>query len=336
MSPMHIVYGLVFDEHDERVLMVQNDRGRGWSLPGGGQERGESLAETARREVFEETGYDTEPYKLVAISERLGACDATFFVFACRLLEPEPVGRPDDAEIHEVAWMEVDRADELMPWYPVSVAEMRRRFEASYFVDREAVSSDEREDGEHFSVSIAPMSLTHGAITLHLITEQSVAELEEYLRDNRDSQTFIDAVRAHYLPRYDAEGRRTKWGFYAVNDGEVVGCSLLGIGSWPVRRGYTGAFTLPEMRGRGIAPGSKPHLFYLGFELLGLHRIETGCNASNLASKRSIEKTPGFRFEGTLRGYARGDDGEFEDEHRYAIVREDWKALYEPAEIVED
>lgn len=334
---MHIVYGLVFDEPNERVLMVRNDGGRGWSLPGGGQDPGESLAEAARREVCEETGYEVEPYKLVAVSERLGARDDTFFVFACRLLEPEPVGEPDDAEIHEMAWMEVDQADELMSWYSVSVREMRRCFEANYFVDRKAAQaqSNDRADEGHFSASVAPPSLTLGPITLHLITEQSVGELEERLYERPDSEEFVGAVRAHYLPRYDAQGRRTKWGFYATIDGEVAGCSLLGIGSWPARRGYTGAFTLPEMRGQGVAPGSKPHLFYLGFELLGLHRIETGCAASNLASKRSIEKTPGFQFEGTLRGYAVGEGGEFEDEYRFAILRDDWKELYDATAVVE-
>lgn len=145
---MHIVYGLLFDEDDERVLMVRNNGGRGWSLPGGGQEPGESLAETARREVFEETGYEVEPYKLVAVSERVSERHDTFFVFACRLLEPEPVGGPDDDEIHEAAWMDIDRADELMPWYPHSVAEMSRRFEANYFVDAPLAPPNDGETGE--------------------------------------------------------------------------------------------------------------------------------------------------------------------------------------------
>lgn len=48
---MHIVYGLVLDATNERVLMVRNDGRRGWSLPGGGQETGELLAEAARHEV---------------------------------------------------------------------------------------------------------------------------------------------------------------------------------------------------------------------------------------------------------------------------------------------
>jgi hypothetical protein len=59
----------------------------------------------------------------------------TFFVFACRLLAPHSAGEPHDAEIQEVAWMDIERADELMPWYPLSVAEMCRRFEAYYFVN---------------------------------------------------------------------------------------------------------------------------------------------------------------------------------------------------------
>jgi RimJ/RimL family protein N-acetyltransferase len=75
------------------------------------------------------------------------------------------------------------------------------------------------------------------------------------------------------------------------------------------------------MRGRGVAPASKPLLLRLGFGALGLNRIETGCFVSNLASRRSIEKTPGFRLEGTLRQYGRNARGEFEDELRYAILR---------------
>ena len=116
-------------------------------------------------------------------------------------------------------------------------------------------------------------------------------------------------------------------------DGELAGMSLLGIADWQRLRGFTGADTFAHMRGRGIAPGSKPHLFYLGFALLGLYRIETGCLVSNAASKRSLDKTPGLVFEGTLRGWFRWTDGHFEDEHRYSIVRPDWETHYDPADI---
>ena len=48
----------------------------------------------------------------------------------------------------------------------------------------------------------------------------------------------------------------------------------------------------------------------------------------NTASRRSLEKTPGLVFEGTLRQYGRNAAGEFEDERRYAILRRDWLDLY--------
>jgi ribosomal-protein-serine acetyltransferase len=98
-------------------------------------------------------------------------------------------------------------------------------------------------------------------------------------------------------------------------------------------RGYTGADTPESMRGRGIAPRSKAHLLYVGFQMLGLNRIETGCFVSNTASQRSIEKTPGFVFEGILRAYGRNAQGVFEDERRYAILRSDWQRLYNPVDV---
>lgn len=77
---------LVRDEHG-RVLLIKRGRdpekGR-WSLPGGKNEPGEALTETARREVLEETGLHVE------IAEELWV--ATF---------PTPDGRL--FEVHDYA-----------------------------------------------------------------------------------------------------------------------------------------------------------------------------------------------------------------------------------------
>ena len=171
-------------------------------------------------------------------------------------------------------------------------------------------------------------ALCYGAIILHLIEEKNAESVRAMFRGAGADADFIEELDRSYLPRYDADDRRTKWGFYATLHGELAGLSLLGVNSWADLRGYTGADTLPGMRGQGVAPGSKPHLFHLGFALLGLNRVETGCLVSNTASRRSIEKTPGFQFEGVLRQYARNAAGEFEDELRYAILREDWLRFY--------
>lgn len=176
-------------------------------------------------------------------------------------------------------------------------------------------------------------ALRAGPITLHRINEQNAEALRDALSPYPDGDYMVDALAESYLPRYDDEGRQIRYGFYTTYDGELAGMSLLGVADWQRLRGFTGADTLANMRGRGIAPGSKPHLFYLGFAVLGLYRIETGCLISNSASKRSLDKTPGLVFEGTLRGWFRWNDGHFEDEHRYSIIRPDWEAHYDPADI---
>jgi ribosomal-protein-serine acetyltransferase len=175
-------------------------------------------------------------------------------------------------------------------------------------------------------------ALRADSITLYLINEENLADVRSMFQGFPDSDYMLKELEKSYVPRF-TEGVRTKYGFYAVFENELAGLSLLGISSWKDRRGYTGADTLLHRRGRGVAPRSKPHLFYLAFEILGLNRVETGCFVSNLASKRSIEKTAGFQLEGVLREHGLNPQGEFEDECRYAILRRDWLKLYDRSQV---
>lgn len=172
-------------------------------------------------------------------------------------------------------------------------------------------------------------ALYSDSITLYLINEDNAAEVCSMFEGFPDSDYMLSEINESYLPEFDEEGRRTKYGFYSLLDGELAGLSLLGIDSWKYSKGYTGADTLAHMRGRGVAPRSKPHLFYLGFEILKLNRLETGCFVSNLASKKSIEKTAGFQFEGIRRESGINEQGEFEDELFYGMLRRDWLELYD-------
>lgn len=167
-----------------------------------------------------------------------------------------------------------------------------------------------------------------GAIALRRIDEDNLPDVRLMFAGLPDSAYILAELEANYRPEYDDQRRQTLFGFYTTLREELVGACLLGISSFAEARGFTGADTLVHRRGQGIAPASKPALFYLGFALLGLNRIETGCFVSNVASRRSLEKTPGLRYEGTLRKYARNAAGVFEDEHRFAIVRSDWITLY--------
>src|SRR5512133_3832737 len=58
---------VIFDEAHEKVLLTRRADNGLWCLPGGKMEPGESLEECCRREVFEETGLDVEPKRLVAV-----------------------------------------------------------------------------------------------------------------------------------------------------------------------------------------------------------------------------------------------------------------------------
>lgn len=183
------------------------------------------------------------------------------------------------------------------------------------------------------SPRLAFRALRYGELTLHRIREDNLAEVRALFAAMPDAGYLLAELEANYRPEYDEERRQTLFGFYATLGGELAGASLLGVSSWLEARGFTGADTFVHMRGRGVAPASKPALYHLGFAVLGLNRIETGCFASNLASRRSLEKTPGLVYEGTLRQYARNAAGVFEDEHRFAIVRSDWVMLYRDARI---
>jgi ADP-ribose pyrophosphatase YjhB (NUDIX family) len=63
-----VVAGTVFvlDDH-RRVLLIRRTNNDLWALPGGGQEFGEFIAQTAVRETKEESGIDIEVIGLVGI-----------------------------------------------------------------------------------------------------------------------------------------------------------------------------------------------------------------------------------------------------------------------------
>ncbi|TFI49774.1 nucleoside triphosphatase YtkD [Diaphorobacter sp. DS2] len=60
-EPEHV---LVICRYGDQWLLT-NHKKRGWEFPGGKREQGESLEETARREVYEETGADLNSLRFI-------------------------------------------------------------------------------------------------------------------------------------------------------------------------------------------------------------------------------------------------------------------------------
>ncbi|WP_240782089.1 NUDIX domain-containing protein [Qipengyuania sediminis] len=83
-----------------RILMVRLSYARaGWSLPGGGAHRGESMAQAAARELVEETGCTAIGVRTVGIlQEVISGSPHTAHVFAC-VTEDHP--RADGREVVE-------------------------------------------------------------------------------------------------------------------------------------------------------------------------------------------------------------------------------------------
>ena len=170
------------------------------------------------------------------------------------------------------------------------------------------------------------------SLTLHLINEDNLADVCVLFQGYPDSGEMLTEMLRNYLPRYE-QGRRTNFGFYSLLGTELAGMTALTVDSWDEKYASIGSDVFRHMRGRGATPRSKPHLFYLAFEILGLNRVATGCRVSNLSSKRSIEKTVGLQFEGVMRESGVDDAGEFEDELLYAILRRDWLQLYDKTQV---
>ena len=105
------------------VLLVQ--RGKAprlgqWSIPGGGQMLGETLRETAAREVAEETGIDVAVGDLVDVVDGLFRADDgslahhyTLIDFEAEYVSGEAVAGDDAAA---VAWVDVGALEQFRLW----------------------------------------------------------------------------------------------------------------------------------------------------------------------------------------------------------------------------
>ncbi len=116
--------GVVLFDADGRVLLVHQNYGHHrWTLPGGMFETGESPADAALREVFEEVGVRVELGALIGAYYVRRAKPGIRFVFRARIVD-DAAPRLSDDELDDIGWFDPnDLPDPMTPALPYAVAD---------------------------------------------------------------------------------------------------------------------------------------------------------------------------------------------------------------------
>ncbi|GAA2706629.1 GNAT family N-acetyltransferase [Micromonospora olivasterospora] len=141
--------------------------------------------------------------------------------------------------------------------------------------------------------------------------------LERVLDEHPPSREEIRAA----LTAWRAEARaepRSSYRLAAVAGGELVGMGTLTVDSAAHRRGEIGYVLHPDHWGAGLGTELSRLLLRLGFERVGLHRIEATTRPDHVASCRVLEKA-GRRREGLSRDHLLVR-GRWWDSVRYAVL----------------
>ncbi len=123
-------------------------------------------------------------------------------------------------------------------------------------------------------------------------------------------------------------------GSVSSNETTLEGCGVFvdgrfagGVGLMPERWGIKaeiGYWIGSEYEGRGLVTRAVRALIDVGFEELGLNRIEIRAGVGNLRS-RAIPERLGFTREGVERGGGRGTGGYY-DSVVYSMLRDEWSS----------
>jgi len=100
-EPLHtLVVGCLVRNDREEVLLIKHQK-RGWEIPQGRVEEGESLIDALHREVLEEAGVLIHPGSLATVWSKLTPPSAVIFTFLGRYLSGRPAPSGDSVE---AAW----------------------------------------------------------------------------------------------------------------------------------------------------------------------------------------------------------------------------------------
>lgn len=100
-----------------------------WCFPGGNVKAGETTRDAVRREVFEETGVDSEILGVIDLCEFPPYGRNVYITFLAKHISGDPRPRSDAAE---VGWFSLDHAEELASITTLTKLLMRKVAEGDY------------------------------------------------------------------------------------------------------------------------------------------------------------------------------------------------------------
>jgi RimJ/RimL family protein N-acetyltransferase len=114
------------------------------------------------------------------------------------------------------------------------------------------------------------------------------------------------------------------------DSGILIGTARVHVDVPDDRQGSVGYALWHEHWGRGLATEAAAAMLDLGFDRLGLHRIEATIEPDNSASVRIAEKL-GMRLEGRMKERFSTPDG-WRDSLLYATTEDEWRSHEKAAE----
>ncbi|MGD6846627.1 NUDIX hydrolase [Rossellomorea aquimaris] len=110
--PKHIISAATIVQNEKKEILLIKGPRRGWEMPGGQVEEGESLKEAAIRETKEESGIDIEVVKFCGVFQNVSRsiCNTLFLARAIG-------GKPTtSSESLEVGFFPVEEALDMVNW----------------------------------------------------------------------------------------------------------------------------------------------------------------------------------------------------------------------------
>lgn len=112
LPPKHIISAATIVINDKNEILIIKGPQRGWEMPGGQVEEGESLKEAAIRETKEESGIEIEVIKFCGVFQNVSGsiCNTLFLA--------KPIGGKltTSSESLDVGYFSIEEALEMVTW----------------------------------------------------------------------------------------------------------------------------------------------------------------------------------------------------------------------------